>query len=314
MNILLFGADGQLGYELQRSLMALGNLTLAQLNSHEDHAYPCVEADFTKIDEIESLIAKVQPDIIVNAAAYTAVDQAESEHELAYLVNAHAVAAIAQGAKKHGALLVHYSTDYVFSGDASQAYQPTDTPSPKSVYGASKLAGERALIDSQCHYLIFRTAWVYGRYGKNFLNTMLSLAKNKDTLNVVSDQWGTPTWSRWLASATSHCLYQLIQSNPTDVTRALETKCSSIGEVFHISSSGQTNWYEFATCIFDMASQKNIISQKPRVIPVDTSQYPTVAHRPTYSVLDNFSVSQKFTLQIPTWKTCLSLCLDDYVQ
>ena len=273
MKILLLGANGQVGQELRQTLHPLGNVV----------AWGRQQLDLTQLDGIQPAIARVEPDIIVNAAAYTAVDRAESESELAYVVNEKAPCEIAAAASEAGAALVHISTDYVFSGEASTPYLETVTPEPLGEYGRSKLAGEEA-IRSRCdRHCIVRTAWVYGAKGTgNFVKTMLRLGRERPELRVVADQMGSPTWSRDLAGAIATCLPNLLPDSAAG---------TSIYGTYHYSNSGVASWYDFAIAIFEEAGSQIDLAVE-RVLPISTADYPTPARRPHYSVLNTTKISQ----------------------
>jgi len=269
------------GWELERSLSPLGEL----------HAFDRASLDLTNPDQIVSRVRAVKPDLIVNAAAYTAVDRAESEREQAYLVNAAGPGFLAAEAKAAGALLIHYSTDYVFDGTKQGPYVEDDAPNPINVYGASKLAGERAIEASGCRYLILRTSWVYGARGKNFLLTILRLAGERSELRVVDDQVGAPTWCRDIALATAR----------------LADKAAARGEIglFHLAAAGATSWCEFAREILKARG----IGTSVRAI--STSEYPTPAKRPANSVLSTEIVRTRWAIELPDWRSSMLACLRD---
>ncbi len=280
MRILIAGKNGQIGWELQRTLGALGEVT----------ALGRAEMDLSKPDAVRARIREIKPDIIVNAAAYTAVDKAESEPDLAMAVNGVAPGIMVEEAKRLGALLVHYSTDYVFDGTKSSPYTEEDSPNPLSVYGKTKLAGERAVAASGADYLILRTGWVYSTRGKNFLLTILRLAAERPELKVVGDQQGAPTWARDIAETTA---------------RVLDEPKETSG-LFHLSASGATSWFGFATEILRISGQTTPV----RSIP--SSEYPTPAARPANSVLDNTKFRTSFGLELPAWQSSLKQCLAEY--
>lgn len=252
---------------------------------------------------VRDKLRTVAPSIIVNSAAYTAVDKAESELDQAYAVNATAPAVLAEEAYRLGALLVHYSTDYVFNGGGTTPWREDDACDPLNAYGASKLEGERAIQASGCHHLIFRTSWVYGARDSNFLNTMLRLMREKAELNIVADQIGAPTWCRDLAEATAQILSQM---------RLL---ADGFGElepwgVYHMSNAGETSWYGFAKAI-QALDTLNETSEITRLLPITSSDYPTPARRPLNSRLNNAKLEQTFGLRLQDWHAALSLCLDE---
>ncbi len=283
IKILLTGASGQVGYELERALQGLGDVV----------AVDRARMDLADLDQVRDVIRAVRPQLIVNPAAYTAVDKAESEPDLAYRVNAEAPGLMAQEAKALGAALVHYSTDYVFPGDDPGARLETDATGPLSVYGASKLAGEAAIRAAGVPHLIFRTSWVYGMRGKNFLLTMLRLAKERDELRIVADQHGAPTWSRTIADATAQILAQ--SRHDADWWQA------SSG-TYHLSSQGQTTWFGFTQAILEEAGQAC------KLVPITTAEYPLPARRPAYSVLSSQLLQERF-VRLPDWRDALRLCM-----
>lgn len=286
--ILITGKDGQVGWELQRSLALLGNVW----------AFDRQGLDLQDPEAIRKAIHEIKPDLIVNAAAYTAVDKAEVDHEAAHAVNAVAPGVMAEEAKKCGALLVHYSTDYVFDGLAEKPYREVDQTKPLNTYGKTKLDGELAIQAVSGKHLILRTSWVYGTRGKNFLLTMLRLGKERELLKIVSDQVGAPTWSRLIAGATAHM-----------VTRALNLQDQKdMWGIYHLTSSGQTSWFGFAEEIFSLKS--SLGASIPKLEKIATSQYPLPATRPGYSVLSNEKLANTFQLAMPSWREGLHLCMD----
>lgn len=293
MKILLLGGNGQVGRELRRSLLALGNVVVATRDGEGADAV----AELDQPQSLAALISTTAPDIVVNAAAYTAVDKAETDVDAAFRVNAEAPAAIAAACKAAGALLVHYSTDYVFDGQGTRPYLEDDATAPLGVYGASKLAGEQAIRESGARHAILRTAWVYASHGKNFLLTMLRLAGDRDELRVVADQFGAPTSAAWIADATTAVLRHGIAESGT----------------WHLTSRGETTWHEFATAIMDEAHEIGLLQRKPLVVPITTAEYPTPAHRPAYSVLDTRRLQQDFGIVPPDWRDGLTRTLRELV-
>lgn len=299
--ILLAGKAGQVGGELALLLPRIGEVV----------AFDRQHLDLSKPDDIRRTIREVQPKVIVNATAYNAVDRAEQEPDLAKAVNADALAVMAEEARKIGASLVHYSTDYVFDGLKKSPYREEDPPNPLNVYAKSKLAGEKAIRDSGVPHLIFRTAWVYGTRGGNFVLTILRLASEQEELKIVSDQTGTPTWSLEIAMATTEILANLF-----DRARGTFSLEESSG-IYHMTASGQTSRYEFTKAILEHAARANpslpwfaaATGGRPlvarRVIPISTADFPTPARRPAYSVLDNFRLLRQFGIQFPTWQVQL---------
>lgn len=289
--ILITGVLGQVGYELQRSLAPFGTI----IGIDKD------EMDLTNPEAIRKFIAQVSPDIIVNPGAYTAVDLAEKDVDLCMAINSEAALVIAEEAKALNALLIHYSTDYVFDGTSIVPYQENDIPNPLNVYGASKLAGEKAISQLGGKHLILRTSWVYGTRGKNFLLTMLKLGKERDSLQIVSDQIGAPTWSRMIAEATA----QIIAKLPY-----LENQEGFYG-IYNLTSSGKTSWLEFADTIFSMYSEKNPEFKRPELSGILSENYKTPAARPMNSLLSHDKLKKTFDLSIPDWKVALNLCIND---
>lgn len=285
--ILLTGKNGQVGWELQRTLAPLGRVVA--LDAHE--------LDLTNSSAIRDMVRSVKPDIIVNSAAYTAVDKAESESELAQVVNGTAPGVLAEEAARLGAWMVHYSTDYVFDGTKQGAYVETDEPNPQSVYGRTKLVGEQAVRMTGGKHLILRTSWVYGSRGHNFMLTMLRLAKERDELRIVDDQVGSPTWCRSLAEVTAQALAQIYAPN-------CGRDEASFAGTYHITSSSSVSWFGFAQAIFEEAN----VEAPPSVTPIPTSAYPTPAYRPANSVLNNDKIRQTFGLEAGDWRDNLRLC------
>lgn len=294
MRILLLGATGQVGWELARSLPLLG----------EVFAPDRVDGDLSNPASLISVISKIQPELIVNAAAYTQVDQAESEEALATAINGQALAVLAAQAKKLGALLIHYSTDYVFDGMSAKPYVETDTTCPLNAYGRSKLLGEQEIMNSGCDYLIFRTSWVYAARGHNFLRTVLRLAQERKSLRVVNDQLGAPTWVRTIAEAT------LLASH-----KALGERQQAGFEsgIFHLTAAGSTSWHGFAEAILSTVrdANKDLLLSLDDLQAIPSSAYPQAAQRPLNSCLNTTKISACFGLTLPNWQTALSLCLKE---
>ena len=283
VKILLTGASGQVGYELERSLQGLGEVIAPRR----------AQLDLSDLAQLRAVIRAVRPALIVNPGAYTAVDKAESEPELAFRVNAEAPALMAAEAKLLGAALVHYSTDYVFDGTKEGGWLETDPPRPLNVYGQSKLAGEQAIAAAGIDHLILRTSWVYGMRGKNFLLTMLRLGKERDELRVVCDQHGAPTWSRTVSDTTAILLAQARAAGPAWWQRH--------GGTYHLSSQGQTTWCGFTEAILASAGLSC------RVVPIPSEDYPVPARRPRNSVLDSSKL--RALCELPEWQQALALCL-----
>jgi dTDP-4-dehydrorhamnose reductase len=289
LKILLTGKNGQVGWELQRTLAVLGNVIACSRS----------ELDLQNLDAIRTKIQELHPDVIVNAAAYTAVDKAEHEPEIARLINATAPGVLAEESKKIGAFLVHYSTDYVFDGTSNRPYLEEDQINPVNVYGKTKFEGEQAITASGADYITLRTGWVYGTRGKNFLLTIKRLAKERDELRIVDDQIGTPTWCRMLAELTSQIVahYQL---NPDYLRK--------VSGIYHAVGGEETSWYGFATAILEQLD--NGESKETKLTPIPTSEYPLPANRPCYSVMSNNKLKEVFGLEIPTWQKQLELAMD----
>lgn len=294
LKILLLGANGQVGFELQRSLAPLGDVIAATRSGSLPGGAACERADLYDADALAGLCTRVAPQLIVNAAAHTAVDRAEDEEELALHANGAAPGALGRWAAQHGAAVVHYSTDYVFDGQGTRPYREDDATAPIGAYGRSKRAGETALAASGAAYLNFRTAWVYAARGGNFLRTMLRLARERDQLSVVADQRGAPTPARLIAGTTACALARWLHC---DALARRETSGS-----YHLVSAGECSWHEFAVAIFEQALAAGLIARIPEVAPIATADYPTRARRPAYSVLDTRKLRETFGLDLPDWQ------------
>jgi len=286
MKILLFGKNGQVGWELQRSLAPLGELVALDADSRE------LCGDFTDLDGLVRTVRAVAPDVIVNAAAHTAVDKAESEPELVRTLNALAPAVLAQEAQRCNAWLIHYSTDYVFDGSGDRPWRETDATAPLSVYGATKLEGEQLIQQAACRHLIFRTSWVYGARGGNFAKTMLRLAQERDRLTVIDDQIGAPTGADLLADVTAHALRTARQQ-------------PELSGLYHLVAAGETSWHGYASFVLDHVRRAGIpLKVAPDAIqPVPSSAFPTPAMRPLNSRLDTAKLRNAFGLTLPVWQT-----------
>lgn len=294
MKILLLGGNGQVGTELRRSLGPLG-LIVTATRSGVIESETCESADLDRPESLQSLVERVAPDVVVNAAAWTAVDRAEDESEAAFRANAEAPRVLAAACAARDALLVHYSTDYVFDGRGSRPYREEDPTAPLGVYGASKRAGEQAIEVSGCRYLIFRTAWVYASHGQNFLRTMLRVGAERDELRVVADQIGTPTPAALIADITAQVLRQPLRSSG----------------IWHLTADGETSWHGFAEAIFAGAVRRGVLQRAPHVHPITTGDYPTRAQRPGYSRLDTRRLQQDFGVQLPDWRDGLERVLGE---
>jgi dTDP-4-dehydrorhamnose reductase len=288
LQILLIGRNGQIGWELHRTLATLGPVTAI--------GRPAI--DLAQADTIRSWIESVRPRIIVNAAAYTAVDKAESELQLCMAINGNAPAILAELARRHDALLVHYSTDYVFDGTKQSPYVETDLPNPLGIYGQSKLAADQAIVASGCRHLILRTSWVYGPRGRNFLLTMLRAARQGSPLRVVNDQFGCPTPGRLVAEATAQALARLHERQNLDVRR-----------LYHLATQGATCWHDFARAILTRDADPD--RPAPQLEAISTSQYPLPACRPPYSVLSSDQIRADLSIAMPDWETALVQVLEE---
>lgn len=291
-NVLLIGCRGQVGWELMRTLQSLGRVVGVD--------FP--ELDLASGDSIRELVRRVRPQVLVNAAAYTAVDRAESEPELAMRLNGAAPGILAEEAQRCSAWLVHYSTDYVFDGRSGVPYVEESPPNPLSVYGRSKLAGDRAVQQVGGRYLVFRLCWVYGGRGQNFLRTMLRLATSRDELRVVSDQGGSPTWSRMIAEVTALALAQVLSESAKEAFPGL----------YHLASSGGTTWHGFARAIWERIPERERRSKA--VVPIRAAEYPTAACRPANSLLDCSKLERVFGLRLPDWRSSLRQVLESPVE
>lgn len=305
LKILLIGKNGQVGRELLHHLPSLGEVIA--MGHHQ--------LDLSDLDGIRRVLLELRPRLIVNAAAYTAVDQAEAEPTATQTVNAEAPAVMSQEAKKIGAALVHFSTDYVFDGSKRTPYEESDPPNPLSVYGRTKLEGERAIQAAGVPHLIFRTSWVYDTQGKNFLRTILRLATQKEELRVVNDQIGAPTWSRMIASGTAQILKKCLSAD-SEISRLEE-----YSGVYNMTASGETTWYDFARAILEAFSDPSRLGPwfaaatggKPititRLLPILTRDFPTAARRPAYSVLSNAKLGKVFGIRLPHWRSQLQMAV-----
>ena len=285
MKLLLLGKGGQVGWELQRSLAPLGELVALDFDSTDFHA------DFSRPEQLAETVLKVRPDVIVNAAAHTAVDKAESEPEFARKLNATSPGVVAEAAQQIGALMVHYSTDYVFDGSGSAPWKEDDATGPLSVYGQTKLEGEQLVAQHCARHLIFRTSWVYAARGGNFAKTMLRLAKERDKLTVIDDQFGAPTGAELLADVTAHAIRATLQ----DPTKA---------GLYHAIAGGETTWHGYARFVLGLAQQAGVeLKAGPDAVEaVPTSAFPTPAKRPHNSRLDTTKLQTTFGLRLPPWQ------------
>jgi len=305
LKLLVTGCYGQVGWHLQRTLAPMGKVMAIDIDT----------VDLTDAAAVSKTVRDFAPDVVVNAAAYTAVDKAESEGDLAYAINVAAAGQIAKECEATGALMVHYSTDYVYDGSSQEPYVETDATAPLSVYGETKLAGDQSIIGSDCAHIILRTTWVYDIRGKNFLRTILRLAREKEELRIVGDQFGAPTWARMLAETTAIV-----------VARSVERKRRT-GDwpsgLFHLTAGGRTSWAGFAQAILedydalaspDETGEYGGPLKTRRVVEIGTHEYPTPARRPVNSVLSNASIAQQFGIVMPDWRHQLRLALQDAVR
>lgn len=286
MTVLVLGGNGQVGQELLRALAPLGRVVATTRSGVLPDGSACETADFSQPDSLPALLDRLKPSAVVNAAAYTAVDRAEQEPEAAFAANAHAPGVIARWCAAHGVPFVHYSTDYVFDGQGTAPYREDEPTAPLGVYGTSKRDGEDAVRAAGGRHLIFRTAWVYASHGANFLRTMLRVGAERDQLRVVSDQIGTPTPAALIADVTLQAL-----RHP-----------AALSGTWHLTASGQTSWHGFAEAIFAEAVAAGVLSRAPAVEAIASSEYPTPAKRPAWSVLDNRKLQQDFAIVLPEWR------------
>lgn len=292
LKLLLLGKNGQVGWELQRALAPLGELT----------ALDSSEANFLDPESLSEKIKQLQPDVIVNAAAYTAVDKAESDIDAARMINATTPSVIAQTAKAIGALFIHYSTDYVFDGQGNTPHLENDSTNPLNVYGLTKLEGEQLIQSHAGSYLIFRTSWVYGARGNNFAKTMLKLAKDRDELNVIDDQFGAPTGAELIADVTAHAISQTLQQ-------------SNKSGVYHLVANGETTWNHYARFVIGYAQSRGVElkTTAEKVNSVPTSAFVTAAQRPSNSRLSIQKLQSTFALTLPSWQSGVQRMLDEYL-
>lgn len=285
MKILLFGSTGQVGWQLRRSLAVLGDVIPLDRGSDG--------GDLEDLRAIAAKVASVRPDVVVNAAAYTAVDRAEDEPEAAAAINALAPRVLAESSRDVGAWLVHYSSDYVYPGSGEQPWRENDPPGPLSVYGRTKLAGDEAVVAGNPRHLVLRTSWVFDSWGQNFARSILKAAASRDELNVVADQWGAPTRASLVADVTAHAMRAAMAGGP-----------ASLAGVYHVAASGRTNWHEYATLLVSEAARAGmpLRATADRVLPIATSGYPAKARRPANSLLDTQRLRTTFGLSLPPWE------------
>ncbi|MBD3816889.1 MAG: dTDP-4-dehydrorhamnose reductase [Halothiobacillus sp.] len=296
MRILLLGKNGQVGWELQRALAPLGELIALDRNGTAG-----LVGDLSHPEALRDVVRKTAPDIIVNAAAYTAVDRAETEIDLAKTINTDAVRILAEEAKTLNALFVHYSTDYVFPDFGQMPWKETDATAPLSIYGKTKRAGEEAILASGCAHLIFRTSWVFAARGHNFIKTMLRLGQDRPQLSVVCDQIGAPTGAELIADVTAHAI------------RSVELDPTKVG-IYHLAASGETSWHGFAEFIFTAAKDMGMSLAVQAVAPIPTAEYPTPATRPLNSRLDTSKITTAFGLTMPAWQNGVTRVLEELLE
>jgi dTDP-4-dehydrorhamnose reductase len=305
VRILLFGKTGQVGHELQRSLSKLGDLVVCSRQSEKKAELDSqtLSADFTNLEALAQTVRSVSPDVIVNAAAYTAVDDAETNQERCRMINALAPQVLGQEAKKLNAWLVHYSTDYIFDGTSDEAMRESERPNPLNVYGQTKLEGEQLIQSSGCKHLIFRTSWVHSARGSNFPKTILRLAKERDQISVVADQVGAPTRADLIAEVTAHAI-------------ALAYEHPELGGVYNLAATGETSWHQYATFVIDHAHRagKNLKLLPSQVRPIVSSEFPKPAARPKNSRLDTSKLRTTFKLDLPDWQSGVTKTLSEILQ
>lgn len=295
MTILLLGANGQLGQELRRALAPLGSMVATTRSGALPDGTACEVADFDQPASLAALLDRVQPTVVVNAAAYTAVDRAEEDRDAAFRANAEAPGVLARWCAQAGVPLVHYSTDYVFDGQGTRPYREDDATAPLGVYGASKLVGEQAVRAAGGRHLIFRTAWVYASHSANFLRTMLRVGAERDVLRVVADQIGTPTPAALIADVTA----QALQHD------------GALSGTWHLTAKGETSWHGFAEAIYAEAVAAGVLPRAPKVEAITTAEYPTPAKRPAYSHLDVAKLERDFGVALPSWQDGLKRVIAD---
>lgn len=301
IRILLTGASGQIGSELKQILPALGNLVALDRKA----------LDLIDVDALRCSIRAIKPHLVVNAAAYTAVDKAEEEPDVARALNAVAPAIMAEEARKVDAAVVHYSTDYVFDGEKSDPYTESDLPLPLNIYGSTKLAGEQAVVAAGIPHLILRTSWIYGTRGVNFMRTILRLSQKQEELRIVDDQFGAPTWSRSVALATFTILRSFCSARRLD-----RNGLSAVSGLYHLTAAGKTSWYGFARAILTECRERDTANltaklKTKRIIPIGTSEHRSRARRPRNSTLCNDKISHTFGVTMPDWRAQLQMVMDD---
>lgn len=302
MKILLLGKNGQVGWELQRALQPLGEVIALDRHQNE-HG---LSGDLANFEQIQYAIEQVQPEIVVNAAAYTAVDKAESDQENADLINHLAVKNIAELCQKNKALLIHYSTDYVFNGEGEKAWSEIDQTDPVNLYGSTKRLGEIALEQSGCTFINFRTCWVYGSHGNNFIKTMLKLASNREELSIINDQVGAPTGAALIADVTAQALRYYLLNN--------EEQQKQLTGHYHLAASGTCSWFEYAQYVFELAKQNGQSLAIKKINAIETIAYPTPAKRPLNSRLNTSKLQSNFKIHLPDWKLGVAQVLEEIIE
>jgi dTDP-4-dehydrorhamnose reductase len=300
MNIFLTGSSGQLGQSLLPLLTAWGRVEGLDRTVLPGDRNTKVQ-DLSDLNRVEILLNRTMPDLVINAAAYTAVDQAETDSDTAFRLNADLPGCLARWADRNGRLLVHYSTDYVFSGDSTQPYRETGEPGPLNVYGESKLAGESAISSTACSHVTLRTSWVYSSHGSNFVLTMLRLAQDRPELSIVNDQVGRPTWAKNLARVSAEIIQRIRNEKGSRPAPGL----------LHYCDAGIVNWYDFARMIFSTAQRLGVLERVPDLTPVPTANFPQAAQRPLYSVLDTTAVSEAYGIEPASLQESLQSCIEE---
>jgi dTDP-4-dehydrorhamnose reductase len=303
MNILLTGSSGQLGQELRPQLQHLGNVSQVD-RSVESGNKKILKQDLSDLNQVEIFLNRTSPDIIVNAAAFTAVDLAEDDNVTAFRINAELPGCLARWSERNNCLLLHYSTDYVFSGEASRPYTEQDQTWPLNTYGDSKRAGEWAIAASKCRHIILRTSWVYSGIGNNFLLTMLRLARERPSLSIVSDQTGCPTWARNLAEVSRKVISRMSADGPA----------SGLQGIYHYCDGDAVSWYDFARAIFSIATRIGLIEKVPEMTAVQSSDFPQIAERPLFSVLDTAKIRKDFGIEPAGLRQSLQSCLEEIAE
>lgn len=310
MKILVIGGNGQLGFELQRALSLFGDVSITTRNSKCPAGHACLRLDIEDTDELNAVLENLRPHVVVNAAAYTQVDLAQTQWQKAEAINTRAVANMARKAREISALLIHFSSDYVYSGENRIPWTERDPTIPLSKYGMSKLAGDEAILQSDCAHWILRTQWLYAPRGQNFMRTMLRLAEerirsgSKEPLRIVDDQLGAPTPVRWVAGAVAAMISRWLQD--------LSMPGQSRTGIYHLSSAGETTWYGFAEEIFEQAYMLGLLSEIPKITPISSAEFGAPAMRPRYSVLSNQKIAREFDLRLCDWREGLAQTIAEY--